>query len=178
MIHGGINGWVDGSLNQEQRVCGSLVRRFSELTDVSTHSRLCRASSGGSTPLPSSSLGLPEPVRPRRWCVLHRFLSLFADEPQVEAVLQLLQKYPSAHILVRSLSQSLSGCTSAECIQVCGASNPSADTLAMRLQSHLTPDELFRLNAPSRPFAEVRAELLPFCYVDAETNSFFLPPFM
>ncbi|GAA5904478.1 hypothetical protein JCM6882_008919 [Rhodosporidiobolus microsporus] len=72
----------------------------------------------------------------------------------VEAVLQILKRHPTAHILV------------------CGASNPSTDTLAMRLRS-LAPKELFRLNSPSRPFAEVRAELLPFCHV--ENERFALP---
>ncbi|GAA5858396.1 hypothetical protein JCM1840_001183 [Sporobolomyces johnsonii] len=67
----------------------------------------------------------------------------------VEAVLQILKRHPHAHVLV------------------CGASNPSTDTLAMRLRS-LMPKDLFRLNAPSRPFAEVRAELLPFCHIEGE----------
>ncbi|SCV71091.1 BQ2448_2679 [Microbotryum intermedium] len=57
-------------------------------------------------------------------------------------------------------------------ILVCGASGPSADTLCMRLRS-LKPTELFRMNAPSRPFAEVRGELLPFCHV--EDGNFALP---
>ncbi|SGY48952.1 BQ5605_C001g00719 [Microbotryum silenes-dioicae] len=73
----------------------------------------------------------------------------------VEAVLQLLRKHPTTHILV------------------CGASGPSADTLCMRLRS-LKPTELFRMNAPSRLFAEVRGELLPFCHV--EDGNFALPP--
>ncbi|GAA5969919.1 hypothetical protein JCM11641_008085 [Rhodosporidiobolus odoratus] len=70
----------------------------------------------------------------------------------VEAVLQVLKSNPDAHILV------------------CGASNPSTDTLAMRLRSSAP---IFRLNSPSRPFAEVRAELLPFCHV--ENERFALP---
>ncbi|BGP14796.1 hypothetical protein JCM10213v2_002751 [Rhodosporidiobolus nylandii] len=73
----------------------------------------------------------------------------------VEAVLQLLKRNPDAHLLV------------------CGASNPSTDTIASRLRS-LAPKELFRLNSPSRPFAEVKAELLPFCHV--EGDRFALPP--
>ncbi|GAA5852569.1 hypothetical protein JCM8547_002548 [Rhodosporidiobolus lusitaniae] len=72
----------------------------------------------------------------------------------VEGVLQILKRHPHAHILV------------------CGASNPSTDTLAMRLRS-LMPKQLFRLNSPSRPFAEVRAELLPYCHV--ENERFALP---
>lgn len=75
------------------------------------------------------------------------------------------------------LDISLAGClltTSAEIahpethILVCGASGPSADTLALRLRKTLKPSDLFRLNAPSRPFAEVRDELLPFCHVEDE----------
>lgn len=42
----------------------------------------------------------------------------------------------------------------------------------MRLRS-LMPKDLFRLNAPSRPFAEVRGELLPFCHV--ENDRFAMP---
>ncbi|GAA5975720.1 hypothetical protein JCM10908_005257 [Rhodotorula pacifica] len=72
----------------------------------------------------------------------------------VEAIFQILKRHPDTHILV------------------CGASNPSTDTLAMRLRS-LMPKDLFRLNAPSRPFAEVRGELLPFCHV--ENDRFAMP---
>ncbi|GAA5946687.1 hypothetical protein JCM3765_000349 [Sporobolomyces pararoseus] len=67
----------------------------------------------------------------------------------VESVFQILKEYPDAHILV------------------CGASNPSTDTLALRLRS-LMPSQLLRLNHPTRPFNEVRPSLLPFCYVDGE----------
>ncbi|BGP46894.1 hypothetical protein JCM10450v2_002745 [Rhodotorula kratochvilovae] len=72
----------------------------------------------------------------------------------VEAVFQILKRHPTTHVLV------------------CGASNPSTDTLAMRLRS-LLPKDLLRLNNPSRPFAEVRDELLPFCHV--ENDRFALP---
>ncbi|GAA5934856.1 hypothetical protein JCM3775_001658 [Rhodotorula graminis] len=72
----------------------------------------------------------------------------------VESVFQILKRHPTTHVLV------------------CGASNPSTDTLAMRLRS-LMPKDLFRLNAPSRPFAEVKGELLPFCHV--ENDRFALP---
>ncbi|GAA5898780.1 DEAD/DEAH box helicase family protein [Sporobolomyces salmoneus] len=67
----------------------------------------------------------------------------------VESVFQILKEYPNAHVLV------------------CGASNPSTDTLALRLRS-LMPSQLLRLNHPSRPFNEVRGELLPFCHVEGE----------
>ncbi|BGP06863.1 hypothetical protein JCM10049v2_002691 [Rhodotorula toruloides] len=72
----------------------------------------------------------------------------------VEGVFQILARHPDAHVLV------------------CGASNPSTDTLATRLRA-LGPKNLFRLNSPSRPFAEVRGELLPFCHV--ENDRFALP---
>ncbi|GAA5910926.1 hypothetical protein JCM8208_006689 [Rhodotorula glutinis] len=72
----------------------------------------------------------------------------------VESVFQILKRHPTTHVLV------------------CGASNPSTDTLAMRLRS-LMPKDLFRLNAPSRPFTEVKGELLPFCHV--ENDRFALP---
>lgn len=75
--------------------------------------------------------------------------------PKVEAILQILQKHPYTHILV------------------CGASNPSADTLLKRLATKLAPRDLLRLNAPSRPFTEVNNVILPFCYV--ENDLFALP---
>lgn len=46
----------------------------------------------------------------------------------VEAVLQLLKRYPTTHILV------------------CGASSPSADTLAMRLRRELPPSDVSRVS--------------------------------
>ncbi|GAA6058655.1 hypothetical protein JCM10212_004066 [Sporobolomyces blumeae] len=64
----------------------------------------------------------------------------------VEAVFQILKDDPTSHVLV------------------CGASNPSTDTLAYRLRS-LSPSTLLRLNSPTRPLNEVRSELLPFCQV-------------
>ncbi|GAA6010473.1 hypothetical protein JCM11491_006955 [Sporobolomyces phaffii] len=67
----------------------------------------------------------------------------------VESVFQILKEYPNARVLV------------------CGASNPSTDTLALRLRS-LMPSQLLRLNHPTRPFNEVRGELLPFCHVDGD----------
>lgn len=58
---------------------------------------------------------------------------------------------------------------------ICAPSNPAADTLAMRLSSHLKPNELFRLNGWNRTFAEVPGELLPYTYTEDEI--FSLPAF-
>lgn len=60
-------------------------------------------------------------------------------------------------------------------ILLCAPSDPAADTLAMRLRSHLDRAKLFRLNSPSRTFAEVPGELLPYCYT--ENDLFMLPAF-
>ncbi|KAI9813245.1 MAG: hypothetical protein M1827_004187 [Pycnora praestabilis] len=49
-------------------------------------------------------------------------------------------------------------------ILLCAPSDPAADTLATRLRPHLLQTELLRLNSPSRTFAEVPGELLPYCY--------------
>jgi hypothetical protein len=56
----------------------------------------------------------------------------------VEGILQILKLFPKTSILV------------------CGASNPSADTLALRLRNYASPDVMFRLNDPSRPFSEIK----------------------
>ncbi|WEW60196.1 DEAD/DEAH box helicase [Emydomyces testavorans] len=58
---------------------------------------------------------------------------------------------------------------------VCAPSNPAADTLAIRLSSHLNPHELFRLNGWNRTFAEVPSQLLPYTYTENEI--FSLPDF-
>ncbi|KAK2747951.1 hypothetical protein FQN57_001542 [Myotisia sp. PD_48] len=60
-------------------------------------------------------------------------------------------------------------------ILLCAPSNPAADTLAIRLASHLHPRELFRLNGSDRTFAEVPGALLPFSY--SENDIFSLPKF-
>ena len=56
---------------------------------------------------------------------------------------------------------------------LCAPSDPAADTLATRLAAHLTPKQMFRLNSWTRSFAEVRAEILPYTYV--ESDLFSLP---
>ncbi|EEP81281.1 predicted protein [Uncinocarpus reesii 1704] len=58
---------------------------------------------------------------------------------------------------------------------ICAPSSPAADTLALRLSSHLKPHELFRLNGWNRTFAEVPDKLLPYTYTDNEV--FSLPNF-
>lgn len=59
-------------------------------------------------------------------------------------------------------------------ILVCAPSDSAADTLALRLRSHLEPKVMFRLNDFSRTFAEVPQELLPYCYI--QSDIFNLPP--
>jgi len=75
----------------------------------------------------------------------------------VETALQLINRTTCSHILL------------------CTPSDPAADILALRLHYHLAPWELLRLNAPSRTFAEVPGELLPYCYT--ANDQFMLPPF-
>ena len=59
-------------------------------------------------------------------------------------------------------------------ILLCAPSNPAADTLALRLKSRFEPNEMLRLNAFSRTFAEVPQELLPHCFI--EKDIFSIPP--
>ncbi|KAK3374682.1 P-loop containing nucleoside triphosphate hydrolase protein [Podospora didyma] len=59
-------------------------------------------------------------------------------------------------------------------ILVCAPSEQATDTLADRLRSFLQPNELLRLNRPTRAFAEVDDKLLPYCFV--QENRFDLPP--
>ncbi|QDS68531.1 hypothetical protein FKW77_010898 [Venturia effusa] len=77
----------------------------------------------------------------------------------VEAVLQLVLNKKAQHVVV------------------CAPSDPAADALAQRLKEYLKhPMGLFRMNGPSRTFAEVPQSLLAFCYI--ENNCFGLPPFI
>lgn len=75
----------------------------------------------------------------------------------VETILQILASNPCAHVLV------------------CAPSNPAADTIARRLLRTLTREDMFRLNAANRTFAEVPDILLPYCWITDDT--FGLPPF-
>ncbi|WWC71188.1 uncharacterized protein I206_105141 [Kwoniella pini CBS 10737] len=92
----------------------------------------------------------------------------------VEAALQILLNHPDSYILI------------------CAPSNSAADTLARRLclPSHadsitntrpiIEPGSVLRLNHPSRTFAEVPGEILPFCYVNPasnNSNTFGIPAF-
>ncbi|PWN50803.1 P-loop containing nucleoside triphosphate hydrolase protein, partial [Violaceomyces palustris] len=65
----------------------------------------------------------------------------------VEATLQILRRQPDANILL------------------CAPSNSAADTLTKRLTRTLKPQEMFRLNAPERTFAEVPEEILLYCHI-------------
>ncbi|CAO1614965.1 unnamed protein product [Sympodiomycopsis kandeliae] len=76
----------------------------------------------------------------------------------VEAVMQILSRNPQARVLVVA------------------PSNAACDVFALRLASRLSPTELFRLNHPSRTFAEVPEALNMYTHVDETKNVFGLPP--
>lgn len=61
-------------------------------------------------------------------------------------------------------------------VLLCAPSDPAADILALRLSTHLKPDQLFRLNDPYRTFAEVPERLLIYCCIDNEL--FSIPSFI
>ncbi|MCJ1437606.1 hypothetical protein MMC27_006993 [Xylographa pallens] len=60
-------------------------------------------------------------------------------------------------------------------ILLCAPSDPAADILALRIKTHVPYADLFRLNSPSRSFAEVPGELLPYCHTTGDL--FSLPAF-
>ena len=60
-------------------------------------------------------------------------------------------------------------------ILLCAPSDPAADILALRIKAHVPYEDLFRLNAPSRSFAEVPQALLPYCHI--VNDMFSLPKF-
>lgn len=78
------------------------------------------------------------------------------------------------------------------CILLCAPSNPATDTLALRLQSNLTPSQMLRLNDQNRTFAEVPNKIMQYCcvfasstsltvlkralFTDVEADKFALPP--
>lgn len=74
----------------------------------------------------------------------------------VEAIRQLLVRYPTAHILA------------------CAPSNSAADLIASRLVA-LGKDTLFRFYAPSRNKSQVPDELLPFTVTNPDGH-FTVPP--
>lgn len=49
-------------------------------------------------------------------------------------------------------------------ILLCAPSDPAADILALRVKAHVPFQDLFRLNSPTRSFAEVPGALLPHCH--------------
>jgi helicase MOV-10 len=75
----------------------------------------------------------------------------------VEAIRQVLLHKPQARILA------------------CAPSNSAADLIASRLTVGLSPQELFRLYAPSRYKNQVPDELLSYTYTDRDGH-FSLPP--
>lgn len=60
-------------------------------------------------------------------------------------------------------------------ILICAPSEPASDTLALRLKSHMGPQELLRLNRSTRDFSEVPDALLPYCHI--AQDMFSMPPF-
>ena len=60
-------------------------------------------------------------------------------------------------------------------ILLCAPSDPAADILALRIKALVPYKDLFRLNAPSRSFAEVPQALLPYCHI--VNDMFSLPKF-
>lgn len=60
-------------------------------------------------------------------------------------------------------------------ILLCAPSDPAADILALRVKAHVPYQDLFRLNSPSRSFAEVPGSLLPYCHIIDDL--FCLPDF-
>lgn len=80
----------------------------------------------------------------------------------VEAILQLYKSQRNARILV------------------CTPSNSAADHILEKLLKEkavkLKEDEIFRLNASSRPYEDVRPDLLHFCYFDELEHIFKIPP--
>lgn len=75
----------------------------------------------------------------------------------VELSLQLIAMRERAHLLI------------------CAPSDPAADTLIQRLNKHLQPSHLLRINSPARNFPEVPTTVLPYCHVD--DGLFSLPTF-
>ncbi|KXS20010.1 P-loop containing nucleoside triphosphate hydrolase protein [Gonapodya prolifera JEL478] len=77
----------------------------------------------------------------------------------VEAVLQTLAEHANAHVLVTAPSHS------------------ATDTIVTRLSRHLPPSSLLRLNHHTRSFAETPSPLLPWTFIDPDTNTYFsIPP--
>lgn len=95
----------------------------------------------------------------------HRIPFLLSGPPgtgktmtSVETILQILQRSLKNRVLVVA------------------PSNAASDVLAMRLSAHLAPGQMYRLNAPTRTFAEVPSKLNAYTYVDEEKREFSLPP--
>ncbi|CAN8103866.1 unnamed protein product [Discula destructiva] len=76
--------------------------------------------------------------------------------------------------IIETALQMVRSLTTLNHILLCAPSDPAADTLGLRLNSHLSPAEMLRLNRPCRSFAEVPDTLLPYCCVQGD--AFGLPP--
>lgn len=76
----------------------------------------------------------------------------------VEAVLQIVRSNKRAKVLLVA------------------PSNAASDVLALRLAKHIPPREMYRINHPTRTFAEVPDALSPYTYVDEQKSVFSLPP--
>lgn len=65
-------------------------------------------------------------------------------------------------------------------ILVCTPSNSAADHILQKLlkekAAKLIEDEIFRLNASSRPYEDINPDLLPFCCFDEVEHIFRIPP--
>ncbi|WVQ66614.1 uncharacterized protein L199_004798 [Kwoniella botswanensis] len=151
--------WVDPGLNDEQKsAITAIVSRDHEVPYL--------ISGPPGVGLFSSYQSLPD-IAACADCsclIVHR-LTL------VEAALQILTTHSDATILI------------------CAPSNSAADTLARRLcvpaatsaiRPYVEPGTVLRLNLPSRTFAEVPDEILPFCCITPTptgTSAFGLPSF-
>lgn len=137
--------WVDENLNEEQKVCSC---------GATPRSQTLRLADARDLQLAVQSIVY---ARRRIPFLINGPPGTGKTKTVTECVLQILKAWPDAHILL------------------CGASNPSSDTLALRLAPHLGPKQMLRLNDESRPFDEVRPTLLPWCRV--KDDRFGLPDF-
>nr|XP_019043149.1 hypothetical protein I302_07720 [Kwoniella bestiolae CBS 10118]OCF22079.1 hypothetical protein I302_07720 [Kwoniella bestiolae CBS 10118] len=147
-------GWVDAGLNEEQRgAIGAITFREHKVPYL---------------------ISGPPGSSPSLFQSFARILIVGTGKTKtlVEAALQILATHPDSNIVI------------------CAPSNSAADTIARRLcvpsstssasGSIIQPGTALRLNLPSRTFAEVPGEILPFCYVAPTAtgmNAFSIPPF-
>ncbi|WWC89628.1 uncharacterized protein L201_004553 [Kwoniella dendrophila CBS 6074] len=92
----------------------------------------------------------------------------------VEIAQQIIISYPESSILICAPSNSAADTLAR---RLCKASHPSADPAS---DTTIRPGIMLRLNNPSRTFAEVPGEILPFCYVATSPDgieTFSIPSF-